>query len=77
MENVREKTKGGDVKDGKRMGRNRKKWRKNLNCSHKTERSIFKIYIYIYICDMPTLKKFQGSKKLINSTLVIWTYWGI
>lgn len=45
MENVREKTKGGDVKDGKRMGRNRKKWRKNLNCSHKTERSIFKIYI--------------------------------
>lgn len=41
MENLREKTKGGDVKDGKRMGRNRKKWRKNLNRSHKTERSIF------------------------------------
>lgn len=44
MENLREKTKGGDVKDGKRMGRNRKKWRKNLNRSHKTERSIFRIY---------------------------------
>lgn len=26
MENLREKIKGGDVKDGKRMGRNRKKW---------------------------------------------------
>lgn len=44
MENLREKTKGGDVKDGKIMGRNRKKWRKNLNRSHKTERSIFRIY---------------------------------
>lgn len=44
MENLREKTKGGNVKDGKRMGRNRKKWRKNLNRSHKTERSIFRIY---------------------------------
>lgn len=44
MENLREKTKEGDVKDGKIMGRNRKKWRKNLNRSHKTERSIFRIY---------------------------------
>lgn len=44
MENLREKTKGGDVKNGKIMGRNRKKCRTNLNRSHKTERSIFRIY---------------------------------
>lgn len=47
MENLRENTKGGDIKDGKRMGRNRKKGRKKLNCSHQTERSILKIYIYV------------------------------
>lgn len=49
MENLREKIKEGDVKDGKRMGRNRKKWWKNLNCFYKIERSIFRIYKwYIY-----------------------------
>lgn len=55
MENLREKTKGGDVKDGKRMGRNRKKWRTNLNRSHKTERSIFRIY-----------KKYTHFKKILR-----------